>query len=269
MTLLLLKLSLTPGLIGLATIVSRRYGPAVGGLLIALPFTSFPVLLLLTLDHGPAFAAQATEGSLAGAVALAAFCLTYARTGGRLPWWGSFVAACGAFALVGIALRTIGEVPLPALIAAAIAAPAAAFRLLPASESLPEAIVPPRWDLPARMVVGAAVVLGITTSSTILGPELSGLLATFPVFVTVLAIFTHRREGPARTVLLLGGALAGMFATIVFFIVIRLGLVPLGTIVAFPLGLAAALAIQACALILMRRPPRTRAPRATWGRLIP
>ena len=38
--------------------------------------------------------------------------------------------------------------------------------------------------------------------------QLSGLFATFPVFITVLAVFTHRREGPARANLLLRGALA-------------------------------------------------------------
>jgi hypothetical protein len=252
-TLLLLKLGLTPALIGLATIVSRRWGPAVGGLLIALPFTSFPVLLLLALDQGTAFAAKATEGSLAGAVALAAFCLTYARAGGTLPWWGSFLSAAAAFAAVAVVFRWIGEVPLPALAVAAVAAPMAALLLLPEAARPPAALPPPWWDLPARMVVGAGIVVGITSFSTILGPELSGLLATFPVFVTVLAIFTHRREGPARTVLLLRGALAGMFATLAFFILIRLTLVPLGIAVAFPIGLAAALAIQAVMLRVLRR----------------
>lgn len=63
---LLLKLGLTPALIGLATLVSRRRGPAIGGLLVALPLTSGPVLFFLALDHGTTLATAAAEGSVAG-----------------------------------------------------------------------------------------------------------------------------------------------------------------------------------------------------------
>jgi uncharacterized membrane protein (GlpM family) len=101
--------------------------------------------------------------------------------------------------------------------------------------------------------VGTALVVGITAAATVLGPQLSGLLATFPVFITVLAVFTHRREGASRTLLLVRGVLFGMFGTIAFFIVLRLTLEPAGLAVAFPVGLALAVAIQAVGLRTLRR----------------
>lgn len=257
MALLLLKLGLTPGLIGLATIVSRRWGPAAGGLLIALPFTSGPVLLLLALDHGTAFASDATQGSLAGIAAVAAFCLAYAWAGRRVPWWAAFIAGCLGYVAVALVSQPVLTGHDVLLMVVAVAAPIVALRLLPGRIPMPEETFAPWWDLPARMVLGELLVLAITSFSSVFGPQLSGLLATFPVFITVLAVFTHRREGPARTVLLLRGALTGMFATITFFIVIRAFLVPHGIAVVFPVALAVALAIQAVGLAVIRRSSTT------------
>lgn len=253
MALILLKLGLTPGLIGLATLVSRRWGPAVGGLLIALPLTSGPVLFLLALEQGTAFASDATEGSLTGTAAVATFCLAYARVGRDRRWWPGFLAGCAGYATVALALQPLMVGHDLALIVVAVAAPTASLALLPARISLPLALPPAWWDLPARMLVGAGLVVGITSFSMVIGPQLSGLLATFPIFITVLAVFTHRREGPARAALLLHGALAGMFGAIVFFVVIRLFLVAWGVPLGFGAASAAALAIQGLALSRIRR----------------
>ena len=103
------------------------------------------------------------------------------------------------------------------------------------------------------MSMGAALVLAITGFSGVIGPQVSGLLATIPVFITVLAVFTHRREGPARTVLLLRGALIGMSGTIAFVIVLRFVLEPSGIAIAFSVATGVALAIQAVGLRVVRR----------------
>ena len=44
---LVLKLVLTPTLIGTASLAGRRWGPAVSGWLVGFPFTSAPVALFL------------------------------------------------------------------------------------------------------------------------------------------------------------------------------------------------------------------------------
>ena len=69
----------------------------------------------------------------------------------------------------------------------------------------------------------------------------------------MLAVFTHRREGPGRALLLIRGVLIGMFGTLAFFIVLRLGLVPMGLAIAFPIAIAVALAVQALGLLRVRR----------------
>ena len=62
--LLLLKLILTPLLIGSISVAERRFGPAVSGWLVGLPLTSAPVALFLALEQGTAFASRVAQGTL-------------------------------------------------------------------------------------------------------------------------------------------------------------------------------------------------------------
>jgi hypothetical protein len=79
MSLLAIKLIVTPLVVLAATLAARRWGDAVGGWLVGLPLTSAPVSVFLAIEQGPAFAAQAADGSIAGVVSQAAFCLATPR----------------------------------------------------------------------------------------------------------------------------------------------------------------------------------------------
>ena len=70
---LLLKLILTPLLIGMASVAGRRWGPVVSGWLIGLPLTSAPVALFLAFEQGTTFASRVAQGTLMGLFSQAAF----------------------------------------------------------------------------------------------------------------------------------------------------------------------------------------------------
>ena len=106
---------------------------------------------------------------------------------------------------------------------------AACLRLAPAVPAAGGAAPLPRWDIPARMVVGTAIVLAITEAADVLGPQLSGILAAFPVYVTVLAIFAHRLQGPETAMGITRGLQFGLFGTIVFFLIVTSTIEPLGS----------------------------------------
>ncbi len=258
MTLLLFKLMLTPLLIGLASLVGRRWGPAVGGWLVGLPLTSGPVSLFLALDHGPRFAAAAASGSLIGAAAEAGFCLAYAAAGDH-RWPLALTAGTAGFILASIVLQPALALPTLGVLAVAIATLLVALRLQPAPSSDRARIVPPPWDLPARMLIGAALVVGLTTVAPALGPQLSGLAAAFPVFATVLTVFAHVHQGRAGALQVLRGLIVGLFAFTAFFAVIGTAIVPFGIGTAFALAIASALVVQAISLHLMRRLGRGKA----------
>ena len=63
-TMLLLKLILTPLLLGGVTLAGRKFGPTVSGWLVGLPLTSGPVSFFLALEQGTKFAAHAAQGTL-------------------------------------------------------------------------------------------------------------------------------------------------------------------------------------------------------------
>jgi hypothetical protein len=238
---LLLKLVLTPSVMAGATLAGRRWGSAVSGWLIGLPLTSGPLVLVLALEQNRHFAARTAVGSLSGAIAEAAFCVGYALSP-RVP----LVAASLSFAAAGAA---VGVLPLAALVCLVPLALVLALLLLPPFPARTQSRVrPPRWDLPARVVVATGVVLALTALATTIGARLTGLLAVYPLYSAVLAAFAHRLEGRAAAVGLLRGLLVGLFSFTAFYSVLAVLLPRIGIGGAFACALAAALTVQAGSL---------------------
>src|SRR5438105_6889291 len=109
MNTLLLKLIVTPVLIGAASFAGRRWGES--GWFIGLPLTSGPVCWFLALEQGTGFAAAAARGCLAGAAAEAGFCLAYAVAGRHAGWFRCIAAGTLAYA-AGAALLQVASLPL-------------------------------------------------------------------------------------------------------------------------------------------------------------
>ncbi|AHH94814.1 hypothetical protein [Kutzneria albida] len=227
---LLLKFLLTPTLIVLASLVQRRWG------LVGLPLTSAPLLLALTLDEGPEFAVRTATATLGGQLCVAAFCLGYARTGARHGWPLALGVACCCFAITALALHLV-ELPLVLLVALVplgLSTALLAWPLVPADETLPTG---PAWELVARVLVAVSFLLLITESAALLGSRVAGLIAPFPVFVSLLTICTHRGVGPSAALGVLRAAVTSAFSGAVFFLTVLLALPALGTAWAFGLAL--------------------------------
>ncbi len=260
---LILKLVLTPALIGTASLAGRRFGPAVSGWLVGFPFTSAPVALFLALSHGTGFAATAAAGTMAGAVSQAAFCVAYGFLASRHGWPLTLAASCVAFALSTAALRFISLPPLP-LFAIVVAALALAVYSMPGNGLWPNGRVapspPPRWDLPARMAVATVFVLLLTGIAPALGAHLTGLLAPFPLYAAVLAVFAHHQDGPGPAVAVLRGLLVGLFAFAGFFLVLATLLERGGLLRAFAAAIALTIAVQGGALWALKRAQMRRVP---------
>lgn len=105
-------------------------------------------------------------------------------------------------------------------------------------------------DIPLRMVATAALVVALTGASELLGPLIGGALAALPILASVLAVFTHRDEGPSATIALLRGMLTGMPCFVAFCAVIALMVVPVGVPVAFAAAATVAVALQATAIVV-------------------
>src|SRR5580704_16723878 len=186
---------LAPTFVVGASLVARRYGARIGGLVGGLPVVAGPILLVFALSHGRTFAADAAAGTLLGIVSLLAFIVVYAHLASRARWgvslilgWGAFFAMTGALSAITLGAGPALAVVLVAVMLVLLVLPRAVGERL-------SAVRLPAWDIPLRALSALALVLALTAVAGQLGPKLSGLLAPFPVITSVLAVFTHAQHG--------------------------------------------------------------------------
>lgn len=233
---LLFKLCITPLLMGMATLVTRRWGPVVGGIFTALPLTAGPVSAFLLLEQGQNFAADAARASMLGYAALAFFILAFERMGARGLCWqvvclGSSVTYFG-FAWLFSFLPRSG---LLAFVVSMLCL-ALVLRAIPCTGKHWETPRAAWWDLPLRMVAAGGLVLGITAVAKIIGPQWSGFLSTYPVFITLMGVFTLVQAGMEPVRMLMRGFVGGMFGAVIFFFVLRLALPHMHAVAAYALA---------------------------------
>jgi uncharacterized membrane protein (GlpM family) len=255
--LLAVKLTLAPTFVVCASLAARRFGPRVGGLIAGLPVVAGPILLVYALEHGRHFAAGAAAGTLLGLVSLTAFLVVYSRVAAHAAWTVSLLCGWATFAL-GTAIFSAVSVPVGVALAIAAAGVLVGLAALP-HPSAAKVVhgPPPRWDLPLRAACAAALVLTLAAVAGWLGPQLSGLLAPFPIIATVLAAFTHAQRGVDDVRRMSRGMVTGFCAFALFCLTVSLALRTFDIATAFALATLVALATQAIMLALLRaRSPR-------------
>jgi hypothetical protein len=229
MTLFLLKITLTPVLMWLVSTASRRWGPAIGGLVAGLPLTSGPISIYLYLEQGRDFAANAAISSLACIAAVAFFGVAYAgalevsrrvRAQRSEHARGSVLFSCStgviAFTACVFAIQ-VGHPRLPTSLFLSIAAIALGLILVPKPAPLDDEEFYPRWDLLARMVTATGLVVLVTVLADLIGPTWSGLLSPIPVLAWPLCVFAHARQGRDGALAVLRGVMKGALGICVFY----------------------------------------------------
>jgi len=261
MSTLLFKLVLGPLLIAMVTLAGRRWGTSIGGWLVGLPLTSAPVILFLALDQGTAFAAVSAQAIMVGLISVGLFCLVYCWLA-RVRRWRWLPSMLAGWLAVFISIFVLNQVSLPLLseFMAVIVVQAIVFKLIPAVRGAqPSLDATPRWEIPARMVVVTLFILALTGLAQLLGPRLSGLLAPFPLYATVLAVFTHHFQGPEASSNFLRGVVLGSFSPAAFFLVVALLIQTAGIPLTLLCATLLALTMHAFSLALLQRSHRDHA----------
>lgn len=258
MNILLLKLLLTPTLIGAVSLAGRRWGAGISGWLVGLPLTSGPVAFFLALAQGTSFASTAAAGILAGVFSVACFCLAYSWLALRRSWPLTLFTGWLIFAASTWGLEQVTILPVIPVFIGVIAVLALVLWLLPSTSQQPIKTGSAWWDIPARMLFATAFVLGLTELAPHLGPQLSGLIAPFPIFTTILAVFTHHFQGGAAATPLLRGVLLGLFSFASFFLVVAILIKPAGLLITFLCAAIVALSVQGFSLLILQRSRKLR-----------
>ena len=208
-SLLLLKLFLAPLLVAILSYVQPRWGDGIGGRLIGLPITTGPFIFIIYIQEGASFAAKAAHGVVVGQVSLIFFCWVYAASALKISWARALALGTGTCLVAG-ALLTSFEIHLYILLPLLIASWLLAMKYWPAYVSESRSSEVPRWELPVRILVTLVLILTLTGAASILGPRLAGALSTYPVIISVLGGFSHRRHGPDSTVAMLHGLMKSL-----------------------------------------------------------
>src|SRR5690606_2666494 len=225
---LVLKIFLVPLIIGFITLLGRRFGPTVAGVVAGFPVVAGPLLLFIALEQGVSFAADSAMGVLGVTMGNVAFCLSYAWLATRFPWWLCLAGGYVVFCLVawGVAHMTLGPAPLFALVIGTIIA---GSQLFPRNIDPRPLAPPPKMELPVRMISSAILILLVTYFASQLGPRLSGIVATPPLLASVLAGFSHPVSGAGFAIKLVQGMVSGFYAlaSFCFALVLLLPALPL------------------------------------------
>jgi len=258
MTIFILKLVLTPTLIGLVSLAGRRWGSSVSGWLTGLPLTSGPVAFFLALNQGNSFASAAAVGILGGTISQVVFSLAYSWIALRHRWQLALIVSSLIFFIATAILQAL-EISALMLYVIVVLSLLVGIWLMPkiAAQNLILSATP-QWDIPARMIVATSFVLILTSIAPLLGAHLTGLLSPFPLYAATLAAFAHHFNGAAPATRVLRGMLIGLFSFASFFLVLAFLLESSGVAVAFIAAITVALAIQSCSLLIMQRARQLR-----------
>lgn len=217
---LILKLAVVPLFIAAVTLAGRRWGAGVAGLLGGFPIVAGPIVVFVAIEQGTQFGALAATAAISAIAGLLAFGVAYCWVSIRWSWPVALACAIGAWFVTAACLAALPASPELALIIAGFALALTPRVLPPSGPALTG--VGGLSDLPYRMLTGAMLTLAVTSAAATLGEVWSGLLAVFPIIGLVLAVFTHRAQGPRQVAHMYRGMVKGLYSFAAFFLVLSI-----------------------------------------------
>ena len=246
-----IKLLMMPPVIAGVTLISRKWGNGLGGVIASLPWVGGPILFFIAIEQGSEFAQSAIPGVLVGIISWLVFCFTYIVVGQKYNILISVLAGYTTYLLTGALIENL----IPVL-NVNVWFLVTLFLIILSLKYFPEVKVlnrdkqrSLRFEILLRMIFITAFVIGITYFADLLGPNWSGILTPFPIMTAVLAIFVHYTQGITHVRTLFIGFYTGIFGFTTF-LYLQAHLLPIMTIGnAFLLGLV----VNVLVTLLMRK----------------
>ncbi len=215
MLVLSVKLLLAPFFIILTYLIQGKFGPRFGGIFMSIPFIVSPILAVIYLQHGSEFLYEAIIGTYSGQIGLLFFILTYSHLAQRFPWQICIFSATSAFLLaVTIFGQLISNLWLGIILWSFLWA--ILLKNFPFYEKKSQLSPAPNWDLWIRIASALTLIITITQFAQVLGPQLSGAFAMYPIMTSIMSTFNHYRYGTDASVALMHGLTQYLFVTTLF-----------------------------------------------------
>jgi uncharacterized membrane protein (GlpM family) len=193
---LLLKIAMTASIVVAASLVVERSGPFIGSLIASLPTAGGAAMIILAVQHTPAFIAESAIGSMVAGAIVTVFALAYAALAQRQSLAVSLGGAFVVWFAAAVLSRLVDWSAASAVVLTAIVFPLTIwagrrFR----AEGVRQKVKLTGADLAWRAAVVTLCVVVVTTASYSIGSYWSGLFAFFPVAMASFFVILHPRIG--------------------------------------------------------------------------
>jgi uncharacterized membrane protein (GlpM family) len=235
---LALKMAVTAGIIVTVTVLSERTTPLVAAMIATLPVSAGPTFGFLAWQEDDAFIAATMRGSLDSNLSTAVFCLAYCLLARRFAMPLALLLSAFVWALTLYAIKRLGLSLTGILVVSAFAFPLLHMSVRPYLAARPKTPPPLEWyDLPMRALAVALVVAGVTSFARMLGPDLSGSFATYPIVLSSIAFFVQPRIGGPVAGAIIASGILGLFGFQVALALVHVTALPIGRWPALGIGL--------------------------------
>lgn len=231
--LLLIKIVTSVATVLGLSLIAERVSPRLAGLLSGYPLGTAIALFFIGIENGDAFAAESAIYTLPGLAAALCLAAAYYGASRKLHGRKAVVAAAAAGILGFLAVSALLS-NIPARLTLAVAVPLAAMVLFAyAFRRIENARVLKRTRLGFRVIafraaLATTVVLAVTGSADLIGPEWAGLLSAFPSSAFPLFLVIHWTYGGPAVHTIIKNYPAGMGSLVVYSLSVALTYQPLG-----------------------------------------
>ena len=235
---LALRMAITAAFVVSASVITERAGPVIGALVATLPISAGPSYVFLALDHDAAFIAEGALASLPINAATIFLGLTYVVLAQRHHALVSWAGGAAVWIVLAVLSRTI-HWSLASGIAVNIVAFAICIPLLSRFRHVKMPLITRRWyDIPLRAALVATLVATVVTLSGWVGPDISGVIALFPVVFSSMMLILHPRIGGPATAAVVANGGWGLLGFGVGIAVLHVAALQFGSVIGLSLALA-------------------------------
>lgn len=234
----LIKLILMPLIIAGVTLVSKKWGNSIGGILASLPWVAGPIIMFIAFEQGINFAANSISGSMVGIIGWFAFCVVYILIGQKNNAFLSVLGGYLVYLLVGTILNPyIKNLNVYQWFILSLLVLSIGLRYFPTVKSgIKHSGKKLRFEIPLRMLVITLFVILLTFFAEKMGPNWSGILTPFPIMTAVLGVFTHYTQGIYQVRIIFMGLFTGLFGFTLFLFLQAILMPKYGVFVSFSIG---------------------------------
>ncbi len=213
---LVYKLLAVPVVILLTLLIAKKWGPFVGGIFAGLPTFSGPISFFITYEQGVDFGIVSAFNSMIGLIGCVVTALVYswlAYFGAK--WWLALPCSVLGYFGTGCFLHYLPQFS-PLVIVSALSTSLIAIVCLPRPVVKKFNFRRPPWILAVQILFGMFMVITVTETAKIIGPQWSGNMSCFPTMLLLLTPFAHIVNGVYAAVIVLRGLSAGWIGTACF-----------------------------------------------------